>query len=266
MDSYCFFSNYYDEVVRWTWYSLEDEVDMLDDFIKKYSCDTKHRKTILETACWTWTIAWELLKRWYDIVWMDISEDMIDKAEDIIWENRCFVWDMTDFDLKKQFDVVLCNYNSICHLICFKDWRKFFLQSYEHLKTWGLLIFDINTIYEFESITRDYAQFFNFKDAETAKEDTVCLEMFKKELRDANILFSEHWKQYYYEWLIKMFVQNEKWTYDLIKEVVKENSFEIDKIIKELDSFWFKLLHLEDFHDWEVHAESERVYFIAKKV
>jgi hypothetical protein len=41
---------------------------------------------------------------------------------------------MTDFDLNKKYDVVLCNYNSICHLVEWKNWEKLFLQAYEHLE------------------------------------------------------------------------------------------------------------------------------------
>ena len=265
MSSYCYFSNYYDSIVRWAWYSLEDEVDLIDDFIKKYWDATKFRTSILETACGTGTVARELMRRGYDITGLDISEDMIGKSKDKIWDDNCILWDMTDFDLNKKFDIVLCNYNSICHLIYFKDWRKFFLQAYEHLKPWGLFIFDINTVYEFESITRDYAQFFNFKDKETAREDTVCLEMFKKEIKNPSIHFWDEWKNYYYEWLVKMFIQEEWWTYELIKETINENSFEIEKIKKELENFGFKVLHMEDFHKWDVDEESERVYFVNKK-
>ena len=73
-------------------------------------------------------------------------------------------------------------------------------------------------------------------------------------------------KQDYYEWLIKIF-KNIDWKndYNLIEEVVSENSFPIEKIKKELTKIWFKILKIEDFHYWEVNNESERVYFICKK-
>lgn len=266
MKSYRFFTNFYDEIVRWTWYSLQDEVDMIDDFIKKY-LDKKTDIKVLETACWTWVVSKWLLEKWYDVVGIDISEDMLEKAEENMWEGRCKIADMRDFDLDTEFDVILCNYNSICHLITLSDWRKFFLEANNHLKKWWLFIFDINTIYEFENITRDFAQFFTFKSKDTKdreKEDTVCLEMFKKQLKDCES--NECKTTYYYEWLVKMFVELDDGSYELIKETIAENSFEIDTIKQELKSFWFKLLHLEDFHNGEVDDESERVYFISEKV
>jgi hypothetical protein len=40
---------------------------------------------------------------------------------------------MTDFNLDKKFDTVLCNYNSICHLLKWEDWQKFFENVSNHL-------------------------------------------------------------------------------------------------------------------------------------
>jgi hypothetical protein len=118
--------------------------------------------------------------------------------------------------------------------------------SAKHLEKNWLLIFDINTLYEFDNITNDFAQFYNFED------DTVCLEMQKKD--------------WIYEWLVKIFKKSTiDWKYDLIEEVVKENSFPINKIKKELKEQWFKILEIVDYHYWEVTAKSERVYFICKK-
>ena len=152
---------------------------------------------------------------------------------------------MTNFDLQKTFDVVLCNYNSICHLLEWKDWQNFFKMAYNHLNQNWIFIFDINTLFEFENITKEFAQFYNFW------EDSVCLEMFKKD--------------WIYEWIIKIFKKSTDGRYDLIVENVKENSFPIHLIKKELKQKWFKVEELLDFHYGDVVEESERVYFICIK-
>ncbi len=242
MKTYEHFLDYYDDIVRWINSPLDEEVEFLHTIIKKH-LPTAH--TILETACWTGTVAKEFFKYWYDLTWLDINEHMIERAKKIFPENKIFLWDMTHFDLQKEFDVILCNYNSICHLLTWQEWKNFFAMSYKHLSPWGILIFDINTIFEFENITREFAQFYNFWD------DSVCLEMFDKKT--------------YYEWLIKIFKKSDDGRYDLIEEVVQENSFPIDMIQKELQTQGFKILELLDFHSWDIHIESERVYFIARK-
>lgn len=262
--SYHVFTDYYDAIVRGEWYSLKNEVAMLVKFIQKYSDWKAH--SILEVACGTWVVAKKLVKMGYDVLGMDISEEMISVAQDNIWEDRCILWDMRDFDLSKKFDVILCNYNSICHLVCFKDWQKFFLKVYEHLKEEWLFIFDVMTIYEYENITRDFSSFYNFIDTETERKDVVCLSMDKEEfiIKDVHLLSEK--KMYYYKRIIKIFRQLDWDNYNLIEEEIAVNSYYIEDIIKELNDFWFKLLKLEDFHKWEVDSESGRVYFVCRKV
>jgi cyclopropane fatty-acyl-phospholipid synthase-like methyltransferase len=114
-----------------------------------------------------------LIARKYKVTGLDISEQMLKKAEKNLNRKDLILADMTDFNLNRTFDIVLCNYNSICHLLKWENWQQFFNMSNKHLEKEGLLIFDINTIYEFDNITSDFAQFYNFDD------DTVCLEMQK---------------------------------------------------------------------------------------
>ncbi len=241
--SYNIFLDYYDKIVRSTNNPLEDEVEFLvEDCIKAHKPETK---TILELACGTGEVARELVNKKYKVTGLDINEKMLEKAEKNLDKKNLVLVDMTNFDLWKTFDTILCNYNSICHLLKWEDWQRFFEMSNNHLEKDGLLIFDINTVYEFENIARDFAQFYNFWD------DTVCLEMEKTD--------------WIFQWLVKIFKKTEVWKYDLIEEVVKENSFPINKIKKELKEKWFKILEMIDYHYGEVTAQSERVYFICKK-
>lgn len=243
MKTYDKFLDYYDKIVRSINNPIEDEVDFLvNDCIQEYKPETK---SILEFACGTWLVAKALENNWYKVIWVDISEKMLKKAGENISEKKLILWDMRSIKLDKTFDTVLCNYNSICHLLTWEDWQAFFDNVVKHLSSGWLFVFDINTVFEFENITRDFAQFYNFWD------DTVCLEMFKK--------------QWIFEWLIKMFVKSENWKYDLIEETIKEKSFAISKIEKELKDKWFELLEKIDYHYGQVTAESERVYFICKK-
>ena len=243
IETYNKFVDYYDEIIRWNWYDIDSEVFFVNELIENnYLEKNKEKINILEFACGTWTIARELEKKWYSVFWVDLSEQMIEKCAD---DKKFIVWDMTSIDLEKQYDVILCNFNSICHLNSWEDWQEFFKNSYKHLKKWWILIFDILTIFEFENITNDFRWFFN------VKWDTICLEMFKEEQ--------------YYKWLIKMFVKSDKNNFELIEEEIKEISFPITEIKKELENTWFKIKHLEDFHFWEVNNESERVYFVVEK-
>lgn len=250
MKTYDKFLKYYDEIVRGINSPIEDEVEFLvEDVIKEYKPETK---TILETACGTWVVAKELVEKGYKLTGLDINENMLEKSQENLSPQgekgskvELILWDMTNFDLERSFDAILCNYNSICHLLKWEQWQAFFDMANKHLEKDWLLVFDINTIFEFENITREFAQFYTFD------EDTVCLEMFKK--------------SWYYEWLVKIYEKAADGRYDLITEVVRENSFPISKIEKELKAKGFKILEKVDYHYWDVTAQSERVYFICKK-
>ncbi|MGE4444245.1 MAG: class I SAM-dependent methyltransferase [Candidatus Altimarinota bacterium] len=245
METYNTFLEYYDKIVRGINSPLDEEVGFLHELIQKYNSKSSKDISILETACGTGVVAKEFQKIGYNITGLDINEKMLEKAKENLDEKHLILGDMTNFDLQKNFDVVLCNYNSICHLLTWQEWQKFFEMAYKHLSPNGLLIFDINTLFEFENITREFAQFYNFGD------DSVCLEMFKKDG--------------VYEWLIKIFKKAPDGRYDLITENVQENSFPIHMIKKELKNRGFHIEDLLDFHYGEVNLESERVYFVATK-
>lgn len=244
MKTYDKFLKYYDEIVRGINSPLEDEVEFLiKDVIEEHKPGSKN---ILEVACGTGTVAAEIQKQGYNVTGLDISENMLKMAKSNMktW-SELILWDMRDFNLDKKYEIILCNYNSICHLLKWEDWQKFFAQANNHLEKDGLLVFDIVTLFEFENITKEFAQFYTFW------EDNVCMEMFKK--------------PGIFEWLVKIYEKSDDGRFDLTSEIVQENSFPISKIEKELKIQGFKIVEKTDFHYGEVTAQSERVYFICKK-
>jgi hypothetical protein len=60
---------------------------------------------------------------------------MLELAKTNIDEKNLILGDMTNFDLQKSFDIVLCNYNSICHLLTWTEWQNFFQMSFNHLSS-----------------------------------------------------------------------------------------------------------------------------------
>ncbi len=139
MQTYKHFVNYYDEIVRWINSPLHEEIDFLLEYIREYKPNSEK---ILEFACWTGVVAKELISKWYDVKGLDINENMLKIAKKNIWEQNAILWDMKNTRLEGQFDVVLCNYNSICHLLDFNDWKLTFENAYNHLFSGGLFIYD----------------------------------------------------------------------------------------------------------------------------
>lgn len=246
MKQYDKFVDYYNKIVRPEESDLFDEIEFLEkDIFEEYA---PWKIEILECACWSWVVMKELLERWFDVTGVDISEKMLSEAKKIVPQEKLLKEDMTKFDLWKKFDIVLCNYNSICHLLTFEEWENFFDIAKKHLKKWWILVFDINTIQEFETLTKDYIWAKHFW------EDSVILEVFKDG------------KWWFFYWLITMFIKNEAWFFEKIEEKVEENSFEIEEIKGSLNKKWFIIESLVDYHKIEVDEESERVYFIARSL
>ena len=241
MKEYNLFAQYHDLIVRPDYDQLDDEVFFLNEVFE----DFWNWKHILEAACWSWVVMKELINKWYDVKGFDLSEQMIKKSKDFYWLENTFVWDMRTYNSDEEFDIVLCNYNSICHLLTFEDWVSFFKASYNNLKSWWILVFDITTIYEFESLVEDFTL------SKEIWDDTLCLSVEK---RDSSYVRN-----------VKMFQQAEDWRFDLFNETVSEASFEIEKIKTELENY-FKIETIVDYHNIEISEFSERVYFVARKI
>lgn len=61
---------------------------------------------------------------------------------------------MANFELDKKFDVILCIFDSINHLVDFEQWELTFDSVKAHLNDDGVFIVDINTVYKMERILR----------------------------------------------------------------------------------------------------------------
>lgn len=100
--------------------------------------------TVLELACGTGSIL-EQLRPHYDVSGLDISKQMLEIAAHKVPQARLFRADMTRFALHEPFDVVLCVFDSINHLVSFEHWEAVFDRAREHLADRGVFIFDVNT-------------------------------------------------------------------------------------------------------------------------
>lgn len=101
-------------------------------------------RTVLELACGTGSIL-EQLQSHYEVTGLDLSEPMLAVAADKVPGVRLLRGDTTQFELPECFDVVLCVYDSINHLLDFAQWEQVFDRAHECLNEGGIFVFDINT-------------------------------------------------------------------------------------------------------------------------
>ena len=102
--------------------------------------------TLLDLACGTGSIT-ALLAGVYQVSGLDISPGMLAMArEKLPSGTQLYLADMTSFRLKARFDVVVCAYQGINHLLSLAAWESSFDCVCEHLNHGGLFVFDIATV------------------------------------------------------------------------------------------------------------------------
>lgn len=117
-------------------------------------------RDILSVACGTGSLEVLLAQRDYNVFCLDLSEDMLRIAErkfEVLPDKpqtKCAC--MTNFDLAKQFDVVLCLYDSLNYLTKPDQVQDAFRCAHAHLHPGGIYIFDVTTEY---NILQHFAEY-----------------------------------------------------------------------------------------------------------
>lgn len=135
-DPYFFFAPFYDFLI-----GDRDEVPFLRDLLDSA---LPEGATVLELGCGTGTLLQALSVR-YSVAGLDLSAEMLKVAGQKLPDIDLWEADMTSFDLKRKFDAVICCFNSINHILSFKEWRQVFFLAACHLNSGGIFIFDVNT-------------------------------------------------------------------------------------------------------------------------
>jgi len=145
MSNYDVFSEFYDDMMG----DRSRNVALVAGLI------TKHRpkaKKVLELACGTGAIL-KALSGKYEVSGLDVSRGMLAKAKKKLPKAGFYRQSMARFSIKDKFDVVLCLFDSINHLLSFKEWEAVFAGAKKHLNEGGLFVFDMNTPEKLEKLS-----------------------------------------------------------------------------------------------------------------
>ena len=108
--------------------------------------------TLLDLGCGTGGIT-ALLAGAYQVSGLDISPAMLAVArEKLPGGTQLYLGDMTSFRLDARFDVIVCAYQGINHLLSLAAWQSSFDCACEHLNRGGLFVFDIITPGQLEQL------------------------------------------------------------------------------------------------------------------
>ncbi len=112
-------------------------------------------KKLLDCACGTGNVSFELSKSKIEVTGVDIAPDMIavarQKARQIGDETRFFEADLSIFDLGERFDSATCLYDSLNYILDPETLRAAFARINAHLETGGVFVFDMNSDYALQA-------------------------------------------------------------------------------------------------------------------
>ncbi len=238
MTSYEIFAPFYDRVMG----DRGREGTYLHDLIQKHRPDAE---TVLELACGTGAILEQLHPR-YEISGLDASKRMLQLAAQKVPEARLFRKDMTRFDLAEKFDVVLCVFDSINHLVGFPDWEAVFDRAHEHLTDRGIFIFDVNTERQLAAFASapPWTQWF--------EGDNLLL----IEVRDEG--------DGVYAWKIRVFEHSRGSDYRLHVEDIREAAFPLERIRASLTER-FTSARIYDAERQRPTSRSLRLHFVCER-
>lgn len=140
MTEYDLFSRFYDAV-------MDDPGPRADRVIQWIDRYRPHPTSLLELGCGTGSML-ARLGSVPELTGLDLSPEMLDVAREKVPGARLLEGDMKSFSLEERFDVVICVFDSLNHLLFFGDWESMFDAVDQHLVDGGLFIFDVNTVGE----------------------------------------------------------------------------------------------------------------------
>jgi SAM-dependent methyltransferase len=249
MEAYRNFAQVYDLFMEDTPY--DEWVDYLKKLWERYNLKPN---LIADLGCGTGTITRILAKDGYDMIGIDISEDMLAVAREKATEQEqdilYLLQDMREFELYGTVDCIISLFDSINYITEKEDLFEVFKLANNYLEPGGLFIFDVNTEYKFEKILSSNTF------AQTSDEAAYIWENFYDKEEKIN--------EYYMNFFIK---QHNNSAYERFEEFHYEKAYSVEEITVLLEKAGLKLLDAFDAFTFEKpKKDSQRLYFVAQEI
>lgn len=265
MEAYTDFAMVYDTFMDETPY--EQWCEFLMELFRKYGAqkdDTRQenravmdnlrqeRNTVLDLGCGTGTLTELLARRGYDMIGVDLSEEMlriaVDKREKSGLDILYLCQDMRELELYGTVGAAVSVCDSVNYLLEEDDVVQTFRLVNNYLYPEGLFIFDFNTIYKYAEIIGDTTI------AENREECSFIWENTYYEEERIN------------EYDLTIFVREERDRYRRFQETHLQRGYSLKEMrgMVEAAGLLFVDAIDADTHR-EVTQESERIYIVARK-
>lgn len=208
--------------------------------------------TLLDLACGTGSLTVEFCKKGFEVIAVDLSEDMLLLAREKLAEFGDNVLilcqDMCELDLFGTVNATVCSLDSINHLDNLEDVKTAFEKVSLFMEPGGVFVFDVNTLYKHTSVLADNTFVYESEDAFLVWQNSL-----QKNGRSVDIM-------------IDIFTENENGLYERESEDFTETAYSEEEITAALLQAGFTDIEVFDDLSFDKPSEtSQRVYFTAKK-
>lgn len=241
---YGYFADIYDGLTEDVEY--ERRVNYIEKIFEKLGVKPE---LMADLACGTGTATKMFAERGYDMIGIDLSVQMLDKARekseglDILYLNQ----PMEEFELYGTVDAIVCMLDSINYITEYEDLVQVFSLVNNYLNPGGVFVFDINTKYKLENVLAG---------------NTFCEE-------NGDVFYT--WENYYdpeekiCEFCLNFFVKDGD-SYIRQNETHYEKAYTTAEIKKALKKAGLTLNAVYDDLSFEPEKRnSERLYFVVTK-
>lgn len=240
--------NYFDRLAEFVDSSIKQS-ESYNIYFKK-----EEKPIVLDCACGSGRLVKKLNDMGYDMIGLDISEEMLDVARDVCRNTPALFicQDMCEMDLFGSVAAITCMTDSINHITDMKKLNAFFARAHNFLDPGGVLIFDCLTDKNFRDMTESKCF---FEDYDWGSCFWNGIYDSRRRICRYNISYFEYAGQ-----------RNEEEMYIRKDDYIVEKIWSLKTVLKQLYTSGFKSVEMYDNTDFSpANKESKRVYFVAVK-
>ena len=268
MESYTDFAYLYDTFMEDVPY--DKWADLLSSLFKAYG---NNIHSVCDMGCGTGTLTRMMSERGFDMIGVDLSQDMLavaldkqyslDDIDDDIEERGLLdseykndilyiCQDMSELSLLEPVDAVYSVCDSINYLITDEDMSSCFKNVYNNLNKDGLFIFDFNTVYKYETVIGDTTI------AENRENESFIWENYYSS--------EDHINEYDVTFFVRDEYNGDEDMFRRFTETHLQRGYELSEMKIFAKKAGFKYVtSLDEATHKEPTKESERIYLILRK-
>lgn len=227
----------------------EQWLSYLEQSIEQFSVQSKY---IVDLGCGTGRLATMIAKKGYNVMGVDLSEEMLSIAHERIHEEgvssvTLIQQDMRELQLPYRFGLMYSFCDCLNYITDEDELLQLFMRVRQHLEDGGVFLFDMHTPYKITEI---------FGRGPIVDDDPEISYMWIPVVDEKQLLVEHH---------IHFFVREQDEYYRRFTEIHVQRAYPLHVIQELLNKANFELLSVTaDFEDELPNAHSERYFFAVR--